>query len=136
MSELFTFGTLSYFYNDLITADQKAIATEAFGLNYKVVKSWLRCCTDLRNICAHYGRLYYRIFSAVPADLEDKCTKGQKCRLFGALMMLKEFYPFKEKWNKEFLKELESLIEEYKNDIDLYHIAFPKDWKQRLQTEI
>jgi abortive infection bacteriophage resistance protein len=61
--ELFTFGMISYFYNDLTTEDKKKFV----GAEYKEMVSWLRCCTDLRNICAHYVRLYYRIFSAMPS---------------------------------------------------------------------
>lgn len=64
--ELFTFGMVSYFCNDLITADKKAFA----GSDYKNMISWMRCCTDLRNICAHYGRLYFRIFSAMPSGFQ------------------------------------------------------------------
>ena len=64
ITELFTFGMLSYFYSDLPTQDQKQLAHNMFGTTYKNIASWLRCCTDLRNICAHYGRLYYRIFAA------------------------------------------------------------------------
>lgn len=32
------------------------------GVDHKHTVSWLKCCTDLRNICAHYGRLYCRVF--------------------------------------------------------------------------
>ncbi len=126
VSELFTFGMLSYFYNDLTTADKKQLAGNA----YKDVAGWLRCCTDLRNICAHYGRLYYRIFSAMPAgkELEDY----EKRRLWGAIFSLKSLYPTAEKWNHEFLPSLKALFEEYKSDIDLYHIAFPQDWEKRI----
>ena len=69
MSELFTFGMLSYFYADMITADQKYVARNIFNTSVANAKSWLYCCTDLRNICAHYGRLYYTIFSAAPAQI-------------------------------------------------------------------
>jgi abortive infection bacteriophage resistance protein len=69
ITELFTFGMLSYFYGDLPTPDQKQIAKDVFGAIPKNLVSWLRCCTDLRNICAHYGRLYFRIFTAIPANL-------------------------------------------------------------------
>ena len=49
-----------------ITADQKEFAQKHYATIPQNLKSWLRCATDLRNICAHYGRLYYRIFSAIP----------------------------------------------------------------------
>lgn len=126
ISELFTFGTLSYFYNDLTTADKKAFA----GVHYKDMVSWLRCCTDLRNICAHYGRLYYRIFSAMPSGFNIK--DSAKRRLWGAMLSLRELYPSTEKWNNEFLPAVEALFEKYAEDIDLYHMAFPKDWAIQL----
>ncbi len=127
VSELFTFGMLSYFYSDLTTADKKQLA----GKDYKDVVSWLRCCTDLRNICAHYGRLYYRIFPSVPSGF---ClSENEKRRLWGAILTVKALYPSIEKWNNEFMPAIEALFEEYKADIDLKHIAFPQNWAEQLK---
>lgn len=120
--ELFTFGMLSYFYSDLKTADKKAIA----GKNYKEMVSWFRCCTDLRNICAHYGRLYYRIFPALPKGFD--ISYAAKQRLWGAILSLKALYPIDKKWNQEFIPDIKKLFDEYKDDINLYHLAFPDDW--------
>ena len=131
ISELFTFGMLSYFYNDLKIQDQKQLAGELYGTTYKNLISWLRCCTDLRNICAHYGRLYYRIFPAIPAGID--MGAAAKRRLWGAIMALCSLYPGRDKWNSEILPSLEALFEEYGEDVELYHIAFPKDWKNRLK---
>ncbi len=128
VSELFTFGMLSYFYNDLRTADKKAIV----GVHYKEMVSWLRCCTDLRNICAHYGRLYFRIFSAIPAGLH--LEHNQERRLWGAISVLKVLYPDKDKWLKEFVIPLFSLIDEYQDAISLKHIAFPETWFEQLNS--
>ncbi len=50
ITELFTFGMLSYFYNDLPMQDQKYLAKELFQTIPKNLASWLRCCTDLRLI--------------------------------------------------------------------------------------
>lgn len=124
--ELFTFGTLSRFYCDLTLADKKAFA----GADYRAMESWLRCCTDLRNICAHYGRLYYRVFSAMPAGIN--ISDAQKRRLWGTILSVKKLYPSPEKWNTEFMPRIEALFEEYKDDINLYHMAFPKNWVQQL----
>lgn len=125
--ELFTFGMLSYFYNDLTTADKKAFA----GKDSKNMVSWLRCCTDLRNICAHYGRLYYRVFTAMPTgfNFPEKAMR----RLWGAILSVKALYPSVEKWNSEFMPQIEALFEEYKDDINLYHLAFPADWAAQLK---
>ena len=87
ISELFTFGMLSYFYYDLTTADKKAFA----GADYKNMIRWMRCCTDLRNICAHYGRLYFRIFSAMPSGFQ--ISEAAKRRLWGAKLSVKALCP-------------------------------------------
>lgn len=125
--ELFTFGMVSRFYNDLTTADKKQFA----GVQHNNMISWLRCCTDLRNICAHYGRLYYRSFTAMPAGFN--ISEAAKRRLWGAMLSVKALYPSVEKWNTEFMPALEALFDEYKEDIDLHHLSFPTDWIQQLK---
>lgn len=129
--ELFTFGTLSYFYADMTMQDKKQLAEELYQTTPKNLTSWLRCCTDLRNICAHYGRLYYRIFSAMPAGID--LADNAKRRLWGAVLVLKNLYPDVSKWNTEVLLPIQALFEEYAEDIDLYHMAFPADWQEQLR---
>lgn len=129
--ELFTFGMLSYFYADMITQDKKQLAERLYQTTPKNLTSWLRCCTDLRNVCAHYGRLYYRIFPAIPAGLDLK--DAAKRRLWGAVLVLKSLYPNASKWNSEVLSSVHALFDEYAEDIDLYHMAFPADWLERLR---
>jgi len=129
--ELFSFGMLSYFFNDLSTQDQKRLASDLYGTSPQNIKSWLRCCTDLRNICAHYGRLYYRVFPALPAGMKEMPDRAKR-RLWGAVMALRSLYPYKEKWNADIVPAFESLFHLYHRDIDLYHIAFPKDWQQQI----
>lgn len=129
--EIFTFGMLSRFYSDMKTADQKLLAKEIYDTVPKNIISWLRCCTDLRNICAHYGRLYYRIFPATPANLPAGPT--QIHQLWGAILALRELYPSADKWNTEILAQLSAIFEEYQRDVDLRHIGFPQDWEARLK---
>lgn len=129
--ELFTFGTLSYFYADMTMQDKKQLAEKLYRTTPKNLTSWLRCCTDLRNICAHYGRLYYRIFSAMPAGIN--LVDNTKRRLWGAVLVLKNLYPDVSKWNTEVLLPIQALFEEYAEDIELYHMAFPADWQEQLR---
>ena len=131
ISELFTFGMLSYFYGDMKRRDKITLASHLYDTNYKNLDSWLRCCTDLRNICAHYGRLYYRPFSAIPAGLD--ASETAKRRLWGAVFAVCALYPNAAKWNSEILPAVQALFEEYKDDINLYHLAFPEDWAQKLR---
>ena len=51
MIELFPFGALSHFYSDMQISDQKHIARTFFKTHQKALRSWLICCTDLRNFC-------------------------------------------------------------------------------------
>lgn len=132
-SEMFTFGMLSKFFANMTCQDRENLSNDIYKTNPKFVGSWLRCCTDLRNICAHYGRLYFRIFSAAPSGI-DNLEEESKRKLFGAILSLKKLYPFKDKWDNETLKKLMSLVDEHKSDIDLEHIGFSYDWIEELKN--
>lgn len=133
-TELFSFGMLSYFYGDMITADKKAIASTVYGTTASNLESWLRCCTDLRNICAHYGRLYYRKFSAIPATPKDFGIRLDRS-LFDNIIMLQFLYPGRERWNNEISMSITALVEEYCGDINLQHIGFPANWNDFLRKK-
>jgi len=128
LTELFTFGMLSYFFADMKAVDQKHIAFKVFDSTVKKVESWLYCCTNLRNMCAHYGRLYCSVFSAAPAQIQW-VDKTNKRTLFAALMALRELYPNEFKWNYEFMPTLISIFGEYYDVVDLRHIGFPEKWE-------
>ncbi len=129
--ELFTLGMLSRFYSDMLVPDKKQLARELYGTTSKNLASWLRCITDFRNVCAHYGRLYYRVFPAIPSGIS--LPASVKRRLWGMMLVLKLLYPNGSKWNSEVLTSLESLFDEYRGYIDLYHIAFSPDWNLQLK---
>lgn len=129
--EFFSVGMLSYFYKDMLTEDKKKIASE-MGTVPKLLESWLRCLTDLRNKCAHYSRLYYWIFPAIPAIPKGVEIQADR-KLFTQLMVLKYLYPEPEKWYSRFIIPLKVLIEEYEQDISLKHIGFPENWESLLK---
>ena len=129
--ELFTMGMLSSFYSDMLTKDKKLFTSAVYGENYKDIESWLRCCTDLRNICAHYGRLYYRIFSAIPAGMKEVDENAER-RLFAAILVVKKLYPDKAKWSSEIFIQLHAIMDEYRDAISLKHVGFPENWEEIL----
>lgn len=129
--ELFSFGMLSRFYSDLLTPDKKLLASTLYHTTYRNLSSWLRCITDLRNICAHYGRLYYRLLPAIPANLP--IPEQDKRRLWGAVLALKELYPSRDKWNNEYLPAMGALVAEYRGNISLRCIGFPDNWEVQLK---
>lgn len=130
--EFFSMGMLSHFYRGFTTQDKKKVAKNLYGTNYKNLESWFRCLTDLRNRCAHYSRLYYWVFPAIPKIPEEENHKATR-RLFSQLYMLKLMYPDKNSWNEDFLKPLEKLIKKYKPYISLKHLDFPYRWKSILK---
>lgn len=129
--ELFTFGELSRFYSDMKTADKKEIAKQICGSTHTNAKSWLVCLTDFRNYCAHSSRLYYTVFTSKPVTPKGMERVLQK-RVFDYIMLLKFFYPNKEKWIGDFIKPLKALLKKYKNHIVLKHIGFPENWEELL----
>ena len=131
--ELFTFGMLSRFYSDMKTEEQNAIAG-SLSTSVANVKSWLYCCSSLRNICAHYGRLYFRTFTAVPANRNLPILPYDSApdKLFGAIYALRGLFPDKERWRNEILISLSNLVTDYGDVIELNHIGFPRNWKNIL----
>ncbi len=129
--EYFSIGMLSRFYNDLKTADQKALAKAMYNTTPVYLKTWLRCLTELRNRCAHYARIYYWSFPSLP-KLPDSIQCSDKYHLFAQILVLKLLYPEKDKWNSKPLSEIKALINEYRDDISLTHIGFPENWEEIL----
>ena len=127
MIEFFSIGELSHFYSDMYTSDKKSISEICYNATYKQLDSWLRCLTVLRNKTAHYTRLYYWIFSSVPAvpeNIDYQCTR----KLFDQILMLKWLFKNQNRWNHNILNQLKNLIDEYAEYIKLNHIGFPEDW--------
>lgn len=130
--EYFSMGMISYFYSDMPNPDKANIARNLYGINYQVMESWLRCLTDLRNKCAHYSRLYYWIFPALPKmPATEKYIPTR--RLFAQLYMLKFMYPEPQRWNQDVLKPLIKLVRKNKPYISMKHLDFPYRWKAMLK---
>jgi abortive infection bacteriophage resistance protein len=125
--ELFSFGTLSHFYADLSGNSQKYLARTFFQSHQNALSSWLHCGSVLRNICAHFGRLYYRKFSVIPNGIATLDQTNNRS-LFGAIMAIRSLYADTAKWNKEVVTPIKNLITEYNTDIQLKHIGFPANW--------
>ena len=113
--ELFSFGMLSYFYADLVLADQKHFASEYYKTVPKNLKSWLRCAT--------------------PANIEEVEEKDERS-LWAAFLAVRNLYPNPQKWNEEFLPSIKALFEKYSSAIQLKHISFPEDWAEKAVAKI
>lgn len=58
--EVVSFGTISKFYGNLkpTVASKDSIAAELGTVNHTFLPSWLQSIAQIRNICAHHGRLW------------------------------------------------------------------------------
>lgn len=130
--ELFSFGMLSKTYMNLILEDQKAIAKNCFNVNYKLLESWLSNLSYIRNICAHYGRIYNKKMTITPM-IHNKYKKDNIVlnRLFISILAIKELTKNIPEWTT-FKIQLEALINEYIDVVDLELIGFPENWSEIL----
>jgi abortive infection bacteriophage resistance protein len=63
--ELWEFGTMAKVFAMLKPSDRAAVAME-FGVSHRLLRSWLVSINDLRNFCAHHGRISRRVFVKTP----------------------------------------------------------------------
>jgi len=133
--EFFSFGMLSRFFSDLPLVFRTKAAHEIFDCSPGEAQSWLLCCTKLRNACAHYGRLYYGLFSSIPKAIEPPKSSDKYIsrRLFLQILALRNLYPSDEKWNNEVANPIAALMTKYEASIKMWHIGFPADWEDKMR---
>lgn len=65
--EVASFGTLSKLYRNINNNREKKAIASSFGLqNVHILQNWMFCFSNLRNICAHHGRLWNRRLTSIP----------------------------------------------------------------------
>ena len=130
--EIFSFGTLSKFYKNMKNLDKKEIA-KTFGIGYTYLESWIESISNVRNICAHYGRLYNAKLSKTPILYKEYTEKGiGNNRMFGVLLCMKHILKNNSHWNI-YVDQIEMLIDKYEN-VDVKTMGFPQNWKELLEV--
>ena len=128
--EVFSFGTLSKFYKNMKNEDKKAIA-KTFGVGYTYFESWIESIAYVRNICAHYGRLYNVKLSKTPTLYKEYSQVGiGNNRIFGVLLCIRELLKKDSHWNM-YVDNISILFGKYDN-VDLKTMGFPENWKELL----
>lgn len=132
--ELFSFGTLSKFYRNMKGEDKKAIAAQ-YGLTYTYLESWIEHLAFVRNICAHYGRLYNAKFTKTP-DLYREYTENGigNQRIYASLICLKHLLPNNDHWQR-FIAEIDLLLS-YFPCVDKKLMGFPNQWAEFLLCDL
>ena len=128
--EVFSFGTLSKFFKNMKNPDKKAVA-KTFGVGYTYLESWLESISYVRNICAHYGRLYNAKLSKTPLLYKEYSEVGiGNNRMFGILLCMKHILKNDSRWNL-YVQDIETLIDKYEK-VDIRTMGFPENWKELL----
>lgn len=131
--EVFSFGTLSKFYKNMLNTDKKAVA-KTFGVGYTYLESWLESISYVRNICAHYGRLYNAKLSKTPMLYKEYSEAGiGNNRIFGVLLCMRTLLKGDSHWNI-FVDQIDMLFEKYEK-VDIKTMGFPEDWQSLLRMD-
>ena len=131
--EVTSFGTLSKLYKNLKEEDKKEIAKTYYNVPYTYIESWLRTLSNVRNVCAHFGRIYNKnlIFRPALFNNEKKIIDNKK--VFAAIYVAKRLLTRQE--GDRLLASLEALIDEYEGQLDLSRLGLKSNWKDLLKGQ-
>ena len=132
--ELLSFGTLSRLFSILKHEDKRDVAIQ-YNTDPTHLKSWILSLVEIRNICAHYTRLYNLPLRQTP-KLYSETSKYIKNRnkVFPILLILKRMLNANAQWDS-LLKDIKVTIRKYKDVVNLSFLGFPKNWLQILTQE-
>jgi len=138
-------GQTAYMSSDLLTTtkpvadkkneDKKEIA-KYYGVGYPYLENWVEHLAVVRNVCAHYGRLYNVNLTSRP-QLYRQYTERKitNYRVFATFICLKHLLPNDEHWNS-FIVKVSMLIDKFPCANPAY-MGFPKkDWEKLLALPI
>lgn len=135
--EILSFTALSKFYNNLSNTDQREFARK-MDYDAAYMSNWLHALSVLRNICAHYGRLYNRTMSP-PISLGPKTLRSYRQimqdSLFAYLVVILRCQATLDR-KTVIISDLTKLLMKYNESIDISLLGFPSDWEQLLSDDI
>ena len=133
--EVLSFGQISKLYANFIDCEDKKAIAYYFNLpNHKVLSSWMRVITVLRNYCAHHSRVWNRTYSDIPnipkklrGNWINKPVEYNR-KLYMALCcvryMTNTVYP-----DNEITEDLIKLFNKYPT-VKPKVMGFPEDWQE------
>lgn len=126
--ELFSFGMLAQLYDILTEDDQWAISKE-YALTPEEMAAFIGAAVDVRNICAHYARLYNQTIDDHPI-LPAKYRAYDSGYVFPVLLMLR-LCAGSQRIFRQMISGIRHLETEYP-EADLSLCGFPQNWEDLL----
>jgi len=134
--EILTLGKLSRLYKGLSNDSEKMAIANDFGVPSVILSSWLIYLNNVRNICAHHGRLWnrgitadrpiipkrkkYKFNGIIPEDFNSSC--------YGVVSIIDKLLSEINPTNR-FIEKVKGLIDQYHN-INTKFMGFPENWKE------
>lgn len=134
--ELLSFGSLSKLYSYLKKEDKKIISKK-YNTDPVYLNSWIQCLVEIRNICAHFNRLYNLPFKQMPSLYKENqiyLNKKGVHKLFPVILVMRRILNSNDVWEDMFDK-LKQIIDEHKNVVNLSFMDFPSDWETVLSSK-
>lgn len=132
--ELFTFGNLSSLY-EIMQKNNKNNIAKLYNTTSQHLGGWILAFLEVRNLCAHYGRLYNMPLKQTPYLFSEfRQYRTDKNRLFPVVTAIKVMM----KGNMlywDFLDELRKIMSDYSDVVNLSFIGFPENWYDLLSAE-
>ena len=138
--ELFSFGKLSSLYSIMKNTDRKAISC-VYSIGPDHLEGWIRALLEIRNLCAHYNRVYNLPLKVTPHLKAEylKYANRQPQKIFPLLIVIKSMTePINSSlWNL-FLNNLKKLIQENKTNsmLRFSYLGLPREWEQVLSDPL
>ncbi len=128
--EVISFGDLSRLYANLLPTEKTAIAKQYYGVDKFYVENWLRCTSELRNICAHRGRLYNRPLPSSP-NLFSEYKSIDKKMLFAHIIAMNRL--LKKEVRIRFVEAFKMIKSQYPFP-QMTHLGAPDNWEEILEV--
>ena len=119
--EVISFGYLSKLYRNLNEGVKKHIAKVYYNVPHYYLESWLQTLSNVRNVCAHYGRLYNKKLTFKPKLFKKERHRFDDWYIYVAIYIIQRLLTKTE--SNRFITDLETLISEYED-----HIRFFSYW--------
>lgn len=143
--EVWDFGTTTTLYNGLNETDQDAISILYGVENGRIFANWLLRVKQLRNICAHHGRLWNRVFDA-PELLPSHAlgwieyfekNPETKTRIFLMLCICTHLLAClspKSRWSERLVELMKEMPDLSLFGLGVYNMGMKDGWQQTIEA--
>ena len=136
--EILSFSDVTKFYKSFYDADRKKLLKKNYKNNWDIIKNatetpkWIITLCNIRNICAHYERLYNtRLVNSVKLPQKYATYNIKTNKLFAAIIILMLLIDDNQIKSK-FITDLKMLFNQY-NFTNIQQMGFPNNWEDILK---